>query len=219
MSDKSPFRLYNVNVVVTAEFHNPSILNPDFLKRHKIVPQDWETTETVTTPAVSTAAFTNGIKIVVEPSKMTVAETKIGNFGQKTHVHGVAERYVRRLPHVPYKAVGLNCQLSMVKGDPSHWVKSRFLKPGKWLSGKPVVRDVSLKLRLKTNTGDCNLTLEAGKIQPLGGEAEEAVLISSNFHHEGPFDVNGIKAIFRTWPDQEKFLHSTLVKLLTRQLR
>jgi hypothetical protein len=32
-----------VNVVILAKFHNPSILNPDFLERNEIVPEGWKT--------------------------------------------------------------------------------------------------------------------------------------------------------------------------------
>lgn len=37
---ESRFWLQSVSVMVTAEYHNPSILNPDFLKFQGIVPEN-----------------------------------------------------------------------------------------------------------------------------------------------------------------------------------
>ena len=53
MPEGTPYRLHAVSVVVTAEFHNPSILNPDFLVSREVVPPDWKATEAITTRAFS----------------------------------------------------------------------------------------------------------------------------------------------------------------------
>ena len=74
MVDKPRIRLHNVSVVVTAEFHNPSILNPDFLEKHGIVPENWAVTETVTTPTASVVKYANGVAWTVDPSRLTVSE-------------------------------------------------------------------------------------------------------------------------------------------------
>ena len=74
MPDQAHFWLHSVSVVVTAGFHNPSILNPDFLKSRGIVPMDWEPKRTITTPQFSTIQFHNGIKWTVDQSKLTVVE-------------------------------------------------------------------------------------------------------------------------------------------------
>ena len=41
MNDTFEIWLHSMSVVVTAEHHNPSILNKDFLINSGIVPQDW----------------------------------------------------------------------------------------------------------------------------------------------------------------------------------
>ena len=66
-SDKTHFPVA-VSVVVTAEFHNPSILNPDFLASRKIVPENWEVKETMTSPVLSFTAYENGIRWTVDQS-------------------------------------------------------------------------------------------------------------------------------------------------------
>ena len=35
-------------------------------------------------------------------------------------IHDLAEAYIRRLPHVPYQGIGLNCAISVPNEDPLH---------------------------------------------------------------------------------------------------
>ena len=63
------YRLHSVGVVVTAEFHNPSVLNRDFLVSKRIVPEDWEVTEGFTTPGLSVLSYDNGIQWTLDQSK------------------------------------------------------------------------------------------------------------------------------------------------------
>lgn len=219
MSDKSALRLHSVSITVTAQFHNPSILNPDFLKIQKVVPARWKHTETLTSPGYSTITFDNGVKWVVEPEKMTISQPMKGEFRTKTLIHQIAEKYIDRLPHVPYTAVGLNCQVSILKSNASEWLKQRFLKPGKWLKGAPHILNASVKFRLQAKPGVCNLTFSSGVVTEKGQETEPSIVIECNFHHQGPYSPKQLKSIIASWPNQERFLLSALKKLLTGQLR
>ncbi len=109
MTNEPHFWLHSVSVVVTAQFHNPSILNPDFLESREIVPEGWEVEETVTTPPMSVVKYTNGVQWAVEQGKLTVAEKCEGEPFKGGHrVHGLANAYLRKLPHVPYRELRLN---------------------------------------------------------------------------------------------------------------
>ena len=157
--------------------------------------------------------------MVIEPGKMNISEPRAGEFGGKSHVHQIAGRYVSKLPHVPYKAVGLNCRVSMQRQNAAAWLKSRFLKTGKWLSSAPRVLDAMLKLQLEAPNAICNLTLQSGKVELPEIEPERAVVIDCNFHYEGPFNVKQIKTIVGSWPNEEVFLLRALSKLLVGQLK
>ena len=83
---ETPYWLHSVSVVVTAEFHNPSILNPDFLTSNEIVPPDWTVTEAVTTPPVSMVRYDNAIQWIVDQSNLTVTEICESPFRDDYHV-------------------------------------------------------------------------------------------------------------------------------------
>ena len=125
MSSDSPFWLHSVSVVVTAEFHNPSILNQSFLVSQEIVSKDWEVEEAITTPPFSVLRYSNGIQWIVEQSKLTVSEKPESSFKDEYQVHQLANRYLEKLPHVPYRSLGLNCQVSMNCLDPQRIGLSR----------------------------------------------------------------------------------------------
>ena len=125
-TDEFVFRLNTVSVVITAEFHNPSILNRDFLASQGIVPPDWEVTASIITPPVSVVRYENGIEWTVDQSRLNVME-KCGSLFRKDYsVHRLVNAYLEKLPHVPYRSLGLNCNVSMAVNNPQHWITERL---------------------------------------------------------------------------------------------
>ena len=216
MTEHTPYWLHSVSVVVTAEFHNPSILNPEFLVSRQIVPSAWSVTEAITTPPVSMLRYDNGIQWMVDQSNLTVTESCESFFRDDYQVYGLVNSYLAELPHVPYRSLGLNCVASMRQDNPERWLTQRFLKPGAWLEGKPEV--VGLKPNFAIDAGDttCNLMFNEGRIQNPEGDQEEAVIVNANVHHAGPLDVDGLRVAIDRWPERQDFVISALDKLLRR---
>ena len=173
MTEGTPYWLHSVSVVVTAEFHNPSILNPEFLVSRKIVPSAWSVTEAITTPPVSMLRYDNGIQWMVDQSNLTVTESCESFFRDDYQVYGLVNSYLAELPHVPYRSLGLNCVASFKQDNPEQWLTQRFLKPGTWLEGKPEV--IGLKPNFAIDAGDatCNLMFSEGRNQNPDGDQED----------------------------------------------
>jgi len=54
-------------IVVAAQNHNPTILNPDFLKHSQIVPKEWVLREPpLCTEPLARVAYTNGVTLVAQ---------------------------------------------------------------------------------------------------------------------------------------------------------
>ena len=215
MSGDSSYWLHSVSVVVTAEFHNPSILNPDFLALNQIVPSDWTHTEAVTTPPVSVIRYDNGIQWIVDQSNLTVTEVCESHFRDSYLVYRLVTAYLECLPHVPYRSLGINCVASLKQDDPGRWLTERFLKPGSWLEGEPTI--VGLRPHFALDAGDvtCNLALDVGSIQKPEGD-QEVVTAIANVHHAGPLDTSKLKVAIERWPERQDFVISALDKLLKR---
>ena len=87
--------------VVVADLHNPSILNPDWLSRMKIVDAERETAEPITvTPAFARCAYSNDVEIALDPGKLAVNLSR-DNRELSSELPKIAGRYVRTLKHVP----------------------------------------------------------------------------------------------------------------------
>ena len=130
MPEESVFWLHSISVVVTAQSHNPSILNRDFLVLQEIVPESWEVIEAVTTPAVSLIRYKKGIQLVVDEEKLTVVENCKSSFQDEYLAHTVVNAYLEKLPHVPYRSLGLNCRIAMRQEGPPDWLMASLLKIG-----------------------------------------------------------------------------------------
>ena len=217
MPQGSPYRLHSVSVVVTAEFHNPSILNCGFLESRKIVPPNWTVAEAVTTPQVSFVRYENEIQWTVDQSRLTVTEKCESPFRRDYVVYELVNAYLAKLPHVSYRSLGLNYVVSTKHDNPARWLTQRFLKPGAWVEGKPDI--VGLKPNFAVDAGDatCNLMLSEGSIQNPEGGQEKAVIINGNMHHAGPLDADGLCVAIRRWPERQDFVISALNKLLRSQ--
>ena len=59
MQGSADVRLHVASVVVTANYHNPSILNNDFLVKNDIVSDGWKVADSISTPAVSVIKYDN----------------------------------------------------------------------------------------------------------------------------------------------------------------
>ena len=60
-----------LSVVIAGRHHNPSILNPDFLKLNQIVPQDWQLLQSpFCSDMISQVVFNNGVAVVSQQDKI-----------------------------------------------------------------------------------------------------------------------------------------------------
>ena len=215
MQDESSYWIQSVSVVVTAEFHNPSILNPDFLRGQEIVPMSWKTAQQITTPQFSNLRFENGIDWTVDQSKLAVSENCESGDRNEYRTYGLVIEYLRKLPHVPYRNLGLNCVVAVRKQNPQRWLTQRFLRDGIWSHSGQTVFDMVPKFVIDPDGGPrYTLSLRAGKSK-LGGEnAKPSVIADCNIHHQGPHNVDSLCRAINRWRERKEFVLVTLRGLL-----
>ena len=206
MSTEPLFQLRSVSVVVTAEFHNPTILNPDFLATHQIVPASWTATEALTTPPLSVVKYDNGVSLTVDQSRLTVTEDTGPHFGETYRVHDIGCAYVRTLPHVPYRSLGLNCRVSARQADPGRWLVERFA--ARWLRDEPTLEGMRPKFSLLADEAVCHISL-----LDVEENGNAGIVAECNVHHAGPLDVEAMCAAIGQWPERQTVVTSSLSTL------
>jgi len=207
------FSLHWVNVVILAKFHNPSILNPDFLERNNIVPAEWKAIEVLTTPAFATVKYERNVVFILDQERLEIRK-ECDTFKDDYEVHEFASKYVTILPHVTYQSVGLNWQISIEKEEPERFLTERFINSEALKESKSELLQSSIKLSFKADDAVCNLDFTPGKAKIPGKDIYNAIIINANFHHQGPFSSDQIVAIITQWKDREDYFKKIIPRLL-----
>ncbi len=215
MSKEYAVWLHSVGVVIMAEFHNPSILNKDFLVMEKIVPKEWNIAKNIITPAVSVIEYTNGTKWLVDQQRLEITEKCDSPFQEyeDSQVHDLATSYVKKLPYVPYRSLGLNYTLSIIREDPLRWLTERFLKVDPY-GGK-----LYMMPRFTMDLGGVQLNLNFGSGSMSHGQDSPAssIIINCNLHHGGQSSSDSICDKIHRWTDSRKNIASVLDNILESQ--
>ena len=209
-----PFVLHWVNVVILAKSHNPSILNPDFLRINDIVPPDWEANEVLTTPAFATVRYPTNVVFLIDQERLEVRKESDTSFQDNYEVHNFAALYVKVLPHVTYTSVGLNWQISMEMDEPGKFITERFVRPESWTKIGAELMQSSVKLSFQLENAVCNINFSPGKAKIPDKEYYPAVIINVNFHNDGPLKPDQIVTILHEWKKREDYLKGLIPKLL-----
>ncbi len=183
---KHQIALHDRSIVIVGQNHNPSILNPDFLWRHRIVPEDIALAGDVppiSTPMISRCTFKNNFQIESEPNRIIfsqkcTAENPSENSG---FCYEVAKRYLRVVPLVHYSAVGINFSSSVPDLD-SKLTPYAMLKSGRWDQFESVTPSAEVLLTYHLVDGAANLTIK--REQSTDAKHEQRIVFVANFHHD-----------------------------------
>lgn len=176
------------SVVVAANDHNPTILNPDFLDRQDIVPMAWGwkvTGNPITTPPFAVVSYDSDVTMSVETSRLQVKDTR--DTPESSKALDMARKYVEILPHVRYSAVGINFRSLAEHAGPNAFLKKRFLKSGPWDSDAHALQGIGLKFIYLLNDARVNLTMDSWvgtEISEEQSEENSGILIYANFHSD-----------------------------------
>ncbi|WP_392529931.1 hypothetical protein [Nostoc sp. C117] len=178
-----------LGIIIAAKNHNPTLIIPDFLKYSGIVPAEWELArQPISTPQVSQIAFTNGILIVAEPTRVIFIEAIEGKAVAEIIVADIAKKYVQALPNVEYEAVGLNPR-SYISFDQQQdaarqYMAEMLLSPGTWQEvGTAPVR-ATLNLVYTMERCPFYLTINEAALRNPDETSTPIVLFNGSFSYE-----------------------------------
>ncbi|MGH8608488.1 MAG: hypothetical protein ACREX9_14065 [Gammaproteobacteria bacterium] len=181
---------FEFSVVVVANDHNPTILNPDFLGRQGVIQEGWGwkvVGPAITTPPFATVSYDSGVTVSIESHRLQVIDSSAPGSPQSSKAVNITQKYVEVLPHVRYSAVGINFRSIVEHADANAFLKARFLKSGVWDSEAHPLQTVGLKLVYPLDGGRVTLSLNGGTVtQPLEKEIKQlsGILIHANFHRD-----------------------------------
>jgi len=203
----------SANIVVLAQFHNPSILNPDFLKINKIVDEKWDVAETITTTPFSQTRFKNGVSMVVDNERLNISQKIHGNYLEDSPIYDIISKYIKILEHVRYTAMGLNWDILVPVKTPSSWLIEHFLKKSSIPKSSPTIEGLNLTMNftLEGNTTSFQFTPELAKVSD--SSTIEGVRVRANTHYDN-VDSNEIREKLQTWKETQRSIKKQITKLI-----
>jgi hypothetical protein len=128
-------KIEKISVIIEAKSHNPTILNPDFLKRHGMIDPDLEVREApICSEPFARVAFENGITITAQFDQISFSEEMESKSPELAEAPGIALAYVRLLEHVNYLAVrnSFNGVIRVPEPQAESFVMDRLIQSGAW---------------------------------------------------------------------------------------
>lgn len=199
------------SIVVAGSDCNPTVLNPDFLQRRNIVPEQlgWGLSQPpFTTPPAAGVSYDSGVVVQVETNKVQIKHMSADLDIASSEVPAITRRYIKELPHVRYTAVGINFRYFTRLEDPEEYLRGGFLRDGPW---KDDLQALSLTLAYPLVDGRLHLSLNGGTAVIVAGnktEEQHGILTSANFHRdfeEYPSDQRVIELIGKWDQDLSSF--------------
>lgn len=178
----------NFSVVVTGQNHNPTVLNPDFLKINKIVPSEWElASPPICVEPMSQVVFKNRVKITAQIDRIIFEETIEREQPIRLFTPEIAQKYTKVLPHVEYTAVGLNpkghIDLGGKKTSRKKFLVDKFIKKGPWQDFENSPVSPALKFAYNIEDTTFSLTIEEKVFRERDKEPIPIIFLGGNFHY------------------------------------
>ena len=126
-------------------------------------------------------------------------------FGGACDVHELVSSYLEKLPHVPYRSLGLNCEVVVSEPEPRRRLVERF--GASWLGTESVVLGMTPRFALDAGGPVCYIGIEEMLDSP------NECLAKCNVHHQGPLGADGLCKAIERWPERQDFVVETLTTL------
>jgi hypothetical protein len=218
-------QIQELAIAITAKNLNPTVINPDFFKYAGIVPADWELAkQPVYTNTLVQILFNNGLGIIAQPNRITIAEVIGAKNYQDVKVAEIACQLVEKLSQVEYQSVGINPRGFVTFDSESgsyQYLYNNLLSPGSWQEFGEGKMNAALQLAYPLKQGQLNLGINQANIQ-FPEQVVPAILFSGNFNYSLTGDTQGervqdLQQLVQNWQESinmfeklitEKFLPS-----------
>jgi hypothetical protein len=222
---ENEFILNELAIVIAAKSHNPTILNPDFLKRNRIVPDDWELNspdKQFSSVTASQVVYNNGISIQAQYEKVLFSENITGKEYSDFQIPNVAREYVKNLPHVSYTAVGINPKGYVQvpsNEDAENFVMNKLIQSGPWKLISEVQPIVSATFIYRLENCNIGISIMNDQIQIQKENDVPIIAFTSNFHRDLEITEGqkGLDSILKNWTDDLETFKSIVNSFLSKE--
>lgn len=184
--DAADARLRSISVVAIADAYQPDVIYGDLVSG-KIVPDRPEIDKSVQAFGGCDVRYKSGMHVTVNQQRASIGNEYNESFKEylNDEVHVFAAKFVKAYSNVSYRAIGLNCTISLPHNEPLRWMTQKFLK------AKSPPTDISMvpQFIIKTDGTMLALAFEPGE-ELHNGHPKRFVGVDCNHHYGGPFKTD-----------------------------
>jgi hypothetical protein len=218
--------IQEISVVVVAGFHNPTVLNPDFLKYNGIVPSEWDLAENPLCGLdVAQVKFKNEISILAQINKVDFIQRLASHSLADVCIPRIASKYLETLPHVDYKSIGMNPKGHVIvdsEEEAMEFVLGTLVADGPWKKfGKRQPKAVTRFVYTMEDDALLTITVEPAIFQQTQDKSLPVVLFTSNFHRDLPTDrekkIPRLKEVLDNWKQDVEIFQKLVMGIFLAQ--
>lgn len=218
--------LIELSVVLVATSNNPSILNPDFLFHSGIVDASRRVKDPrISTPAFSQVTFEDGLAVKADPDRVIFEQRGSKLTTEAIVCPEIAGRYLEEVPHVPYRAVGINPKVHRRSAcQAGQRVAAALIDHGAWMSFKDLTPEIQLKAIYRYS--DRTIFLDIAEAERRGQEPKPTpgMHFQANIHREIQANdagrrIQAISSILSSWKDDLEDFLSVVAKFDSQDWR
>lgn len=200
--------LTHFSVVVLAQTHNPTILNPDFLRNTGIVPGEYKIKNFICTPPIAQVIYEEGISVIAEFEKIQFVDELLERLPHESPIPQIAVNYIGTLPYVKYTAAGINFAGHRRFSDHEAvraFIRKRFVKEGPWTNSQNEAIDIGLNFVYSSGTVKRTININPGEYKKTEEDSGPIVVLRYNHHLAvPPNDTDAIAAFVLDWKNAFK---------------
>lgn len=179
--------IVNSAIVLLAKEYNPAVVNPEFLKIKKIVPDEWKPeANPIATPLLSLINYDSAINIYLDRNKLQILD---GNPPQEittSQAPVIARKMLKELPS-RFTTVGINFLGFIEHTDAMLFIQEKFIRSEIWNSKRPMPSSMSVNFLYEIEGITLRLNCDNGSIKPPHNKSERnGILISGNYEMKIP---------------------------------
>lgn len=181
---RSDITLTALSVVLIADNIDPSMINPDFLRHSGIVASDLQTEQLpISTPVFSQVTFEGGLAVIAQPDRFAFVQQG-ESLEEDIASPNTARRFLEKVPHPAYKAIGINSTGVKPLDDGPRSVAATLIGEGEWMAFQDVSPEVFLKAVYPCKEKQITMDIQDVKRHEAGGSESRGLLFTVNVHRD-----------------------------------
>ena len=173
-----------LSVVLIADNIDPSMINPDFLRNGGIVDSDLQTEQPpISTPVFSQVTFEGGLAVIAQPARFAFVQQGESLEGGIASPN-IATRFLEKVPHPAYKAIGINPTGVKPPDDGPGSVATTLIGGGEWMAFRDVSPAVFLKAVYSCEERQITMDVQDVKRRETGGSEARGLRFAVNVHRD-----------------------------------